>query len=65
MSSDVNNTLDKRQGHSTRAGVRYALQTCDWNEEDALWMLKNQDKLVKQSARCPFPHDLGSRLRLR
>jgi len=48
MSSDVNNTLDKRQGHSTRAGVRYALQTCEWNEEDALWMLKNQDKLVKQ-----------------
>ena len=46
MARCENNTLDKRGGHSTRAGVRYALQLCNFDEEAALWYLKNSEKVV-------------------
>ena len=64
MGRAENNTVDKRQGHSTRAQVRDALQTCDFDEDSALWMLKNADKLLKQkhdyiSERLGVAHGLG------
>ena len=49
-----NNTLDKRTGHSTRMQVREALQTTEFDEEAALWYLKNRDPPdadVKQTTR--------------
>jgi hypothetical protein len=48
MASSENNVLDRRGGHSTRAQVRYALQTVDYDVDLAEWMLKNQEKLLKQ-----------------
>lgn len=43
-----NTVLDRRAGHATRASVRYALQTCAFDGDQAEWMLKNQEKLLKQ-----------------
>ena len=43
-----NTVLDRRAGHATRMSVRYALQTCNFDGDQAEWMLKNQEKLLKQ-----------------
>jgi len=48
MQSSVNNVLDRRGGHATRAMVVYALDTCEYDVDHAEWMLKNQDKLLKR-----------------
>ena len=59
-----NTVLDRRQGHATRASVRYALQTCEFDGDQAEWMLKNQEKLLKQKVdyiweRRGIPSGLG------
>lgn len=48
MFSAVNTVLDRRQGHSTRAQVTYALQTVEYDPDAAEFMLKNQEKVLKQ-----------------
>ena len=48
MQSSENTVLDRRAGHATRAMVRYALATCEYDADHAEWMLKNQDKLLKK-----------------
>ena len=48
MQSSENTVLDRRAGHSTRAGVRYALQTVLYDPDAAEFMLKNQEKVLKQ-----------------
>jgi len=55
MQGSENNVLDRRKGHATREMVRYALHTCgsEYDQthlDHAEWMLKNQDKLLKNGA---------------
>ena len=49
MGRAENNVTDKRKGYSTRAQVRYVLQTCRFNEDLALWMLNNEKEMSRKT----------------
>jgi len=47
MKRSEDNLVQKRQGHATRAQVRYALQTCSYDEEEAEFMLLNEKDMAR------------------
>jgi len=47
MKRAEDNLVSKRGGHATRAQVRYALQTCSFEESDAEYMLVHEKEITR------------------